>query len=170
MTRYLRDGIEIANEWSCRIFQYALIAIVSCMFFEVIARYAFNAPTLWGPETAELLFGLVAFMAGGYALVHGLHVKVDIFSRRWSPRVRAIVDSCTGLLFFIFAGGYLWGGIPHAWHAWVIRETSGSVWNPPLWPYKWVLVVGFVLILLQGLVYFAHNVVYAIRGKGELPA
>jgi TRAP-type mannitol/chloroaromatic compound transport system permease small subunit len=167
--RYFHKGIRLINEWFARIFHYVVLLIAAIMLTEVIARYVFNEPTLWGPETSEMLFGFIIFMAGGYVLLKGEHIRVDVLYRRFSARVRAILDSLTSLLFFTFVAAYLRVGITSAWKGWLIRETSGSVWDPPFWPFKWILVLGFILLLLQGISNFAQHLSYAIRGKGELP-
>ena len=51
------------------------------------------------------------------------------------------------LLFYQLALGRL------AHHSWVIGElSSDSPWRPPLYPFKWMMVVAMVLLLLQAVV------------------
>lgn len=166
--RYFHRGIAVINEWCHRLFHYIVPIVIVLFLFEVVARYVFNSPTLWGPETSEMLFGFLVFSSGGYLLLKNEHVRVDILFRRMPPRIQAVLNCVTLLLFFVFAGAYFWEGFKYAWQAWLIKETSGSVWDPPYWPYKWVLVVGFALLLLQGLSKLIQNLNYAIFGKGRV--
>lgn len=158
------------NEWVGRISKYLIFIICGIVFGEVIARYAFNAPTVWGMETAEFLFGPFVLLAGGYCLLHGRHVKIDIFYRRWSARTRAIASCVSYFLVFIFCIALMWRGFTGAWGAMLMCQTTGTIWNPPLWPYKFVLPMGFFLVLLQALRSFSSYLRYAISGKGEPPS
>lgn len=171
MLRFSNVGhsIDRVNEWIGRIIKYGIFVITGVVFGEVIARYAFNAPSVWGMETSELLFGFFVMLAGGYCLLHAHHVKVDIVYRRWSNRTRAIVDCVTYGLMIFFCGVFIWYGFKIAWGATLMQQTTGTIWNPPLWPYKLVFTAGFVLLLLQALRNFSSYLRYAISGKGELP-
>lgn len=162
-------SIDFVNEWIGRIVRYLIFVITGVVFGEVIARYVFNAPTVWGMETSELLFGFFVLLGGGYCLLHGHHVKVDILYRRWSPRTRAIVNCVTYLLTVFFCSVFIWYGFKIAWGATLMQQTTGTIWNPPLWPYKIVFTVGFLLLLVQVLRNFGSYLRYAISGKGEPP-
>lgn len=167
--RLFQRVVFLVNEWCGKLFRFVIPAIAVIFLIEVISRYGFNSPTLWGPETSEMLFGFVVFMSGGYILLVDQHTRVDVIYRRLSLRQRAILDSFIALLFFFFVLMYLRGAVPYALRATSIRVTSGSVWNPPYWPYEWTLVVGYCLLLLQGISSFMRSVVYAILGRGQVP-
>ena len=51
---------------------------VCVYFFEVVSRYIFDAPTIWAHQSSYLLFGMQYLLAGGFALLHGDHVRVDV--------------------------------------------------------------------------------------------
>ena len=63
-----------------RLFQatvWLMAVVVPVMLYEVVARYVFNAPTVWGMELAVLLFGPY-FLLGGPHLLHLKgHVALD---------------------------------------------------------------------------------------------
>jgi TRAP-type mannitol/chloroaromatic compound transport system permease small subunit len=117
--------------------------------YEVVARYAFNAPTRWAPSLAYMLYGAQFMLAAAYTLLKGGHIRTDVFYERWSPRTRALIDAVCyvffffpGMLFILVAGAVL------AWEAWEIRERAGG-W--PLYPLKAVIPLTAALLLLQGL-------------------
>jgi len=64
-----------------------------------------------------------------------------------------MIDLLGFLVFFgVFAVVFVLEGFEFARMAWAKMETSGSTaWNPPLYPLKTVLPVGFVLLLVQGI-------------------
>jgi TRAP-type mannitol/chloroaromatic compound transport system permease small subunit len=50
--------------------------------------------------------------------------------------------------------------------AYEIREVSQfTPWQPILWPFKSVLCVGFVLLVLQGIAEFIRSLVLLIKGE-----
>jgi TRAP-type mannitol/chloroaromatic compound transport system permease small subunit len=57
----------------------------------------------------------------------------------------------------------LWMGGQEAWHAWVIGERSdASPWRPILYPFKAVIPLTAVLLLVQGASEFIKSL-YAMR-------
>ena len=61
---------------------------------------------------------------GAYVLKHGGHVNVDILYGRFSPRIRAIIDLFTWLLFFYFCGLLLVKGWEMAWDSFVVAGNG----------------------------------------------
>ncbi|HLV29399.1 MAG TPA: TRAP transporter small permease subunit [Burkholderiaceae bacterium] len=130
----------------------ALMAvIVPVMMYEVISRYVFNAPTVWGMELAVLLFGPYFLLGGPYLLHLGGHVSLDLFHRRLQPRTRRIMDAFHLIVIITFCVILLYFAWPLAMQAFEFRETSFSAWNPPVWPYKFAVPVAVVLLALQSI-------------------
>jgi TRAP-type mannitol/chloroaromatic compound transport system permease small subunit len=46
-----------------------------------------------------------------------------------------------------------------------VRETSGSAWDPPVYPLKVALAFGVALLLLQGIAKFIRDLHLAVKGK-----
>ena len=80
----------------------------------------------------------------------------------WSPLRKAVVDLFTSIFFFIFAGTLLATGWIFAMDATRVHEVSFSEWTIAYWPFKWAIVVGAVLLILQGIAKLARDIV-AIR-------
>ena len=158
--------VDSLNEWIGRIAAYSLYALFAVMLFEVIARYAFNAPTQWSFELTLFIFAYATFLGGGYVLLHKAHVNVDIFYSRLPPRGRAIIDLCTAPIIFIFVVVLLWQGWAVFWNSFSFLEHSTvSRWNPPMYPIKIALPIGAGLVLLQALVKFIRDIIIAARGR-----
>ncbi|KZY37030.1 hypothetical protein A3731_15330 [Roseovarius sp. HI0049] len=136
---------------------WAVIAVFA-YYFEVVARYVFNSPTIWVHEGMFLMFGMQYLIAGAYAAMTDAHVKVDVFYAEWSPLRRAVVDLFTSIFFFIFAGTLLVTGWIFAMDATVVSEVSFSEWTIAYWPFKWAIVVGAVLLILQGIAKLARDI------------
>ncbi len=131
----------------------ALIGImVPVICYEVVARYAFDAPTVWAMELARLLLGPYFLLAGPYLLHLGGHVNVDILYNRLPARVARIVDLLT-VPAIVYVGWMLLSySLPLAITSWEQQETSTSAWNPQIWPAKATMPVAFALLIAQAAV------------------
>jgi TRAP-type mannitol/chloroaromatic compound transport system permease small subunit len=148
--RFLQT-IDAINDWVGNFLSYFLFAFFALLFIEVILRYFFNSPTVWANELAQMLFGTYAILGGGYILLIGGHVNVDIVYSRFSVKARAAIDIVTSLLFFLFCGMLLIYGGSLAWDSLSRFEHSQSAWNPPLYPAKLMIPLAAALLILQGI-------------------
>jgi TRAP-type mannitol/chloroaromatic compound transport system permease small subunit len=145
------------------------LPLVLVVAYEVIARYAFNAPTLWSFDVTYMLYGTIFMLGCAYALHKGAHIRTDFFYEKWTARTKGMVDSISYLVFFfpslimlLAASG------SEAWYAYTIHETSEQTpWRPILWPYKSVVPVTCVLLMVQGISETIKSV-YAWRTGIEL--
>jgi len=149
--KWFIETIDAINDWVGGFLSYFLFAFFVLLFIEVILRYFFNSPTVWANELAQMLFGTYAILGGGYILLTGGHVNVDILYSRYSVKTRAAIDIFTSLLFFLFCGMLLIYGGSLAWESLARFEHSQSAWNPPLYPAKLMIPLAAALLILQGI-------------------
>ena len=147
------DGVSTATGWLAG---WLIVPMTVAMSYEVVARYAFNAPTKWSYEVSYMLYGAQFMLAAAYTLLKGGHIRTDVFYERWSAKTRATIDALCYLLFF-FPGllCILYAGAVEARFAWEIGERSGlRIGSVPLPMYllKGVIPLTAALLLLQGLV------------------
>jgi len=128
------------------------IPLVLIVSYEVFARYLFHAPTIWSFELTYMLYGTIFMLGSAYALHKGAHIRTDFFFEKWSIRTKGVIDSIAYLVFFfpsIFVFMLVSGG--EGWYAYTINEESEQTpWRPILWPYKMVVPLTCVLLLIQG--------------------
>ena len=143
------DALSTATGWLAG---WLIIPMTLAVTYEVIARYAFNAPTMWAYDTTYMLFSTQFMLAAAYTLLRGGHIRTDVFYERWSARTRATVDAVSYVLFFFPGMAFvLYAGSVEAWQAWQIGERSDwSPWRPVLYPLKAVIPLTAALMLLQG--------------------
>ena len=127
------------------------IIAVFVYYYEVVVRYVFNSPTNWAHESMFLMFGMQYLVAGAYAMLAGSHVRVDIFYAKFSVRGKAFIDLLTSVFFFIFAGTLLYTSYIFSMDAIGQNEVSFTEWTIQYWPVKCVMVVGSLLLILQGI-------------------
>ena len=98
------------------------------------------------------LYGAAFLCAGGYVLLVDEHVRVDVVSQRFRPRLRAWLDGAVLLLVVLpvcVMLVYLGGGL--AMRSWQIGETSWHPGGPLHWPVLMCIPIGFSLLGLQAL-------------------
>ncbi|MCD6043380.1 MAG: hypothetical protein K0R40_2983 [Burkholderiales bacterium] len=128
------------------------IPLVLAVAYEVFARYIFNAPTIWSFDITYMLYGTIFMLGAAYALHKGAHIRTDFFFEKWSIRTKGVIDSTAYLVFFfpaIFT--FLIVSWDEGWYAYTINELSEQTpWRPILWPYKMVVPLACLLLLIQG--------------------
>ena len=152
MSKSRLDRMDMINEWIGRVAAFLILVIIAVTLFEVVMRYVFDAPTVWAMETSGLLQMNYVMLGGGYTLLHKGHVRVDVVYARFSPRGQAIADlTITTVLFFCFTGALLYYGTMYvALKSFMIKELSSSgIWYGQIWPFKQIIPIGTVLIMLQ---------------------
>jgi TRAP-type mannitol/chloroaromatic compound transport system permease small subunit len=128
------------------------VPLVLVVAYEVIARYLFNAPTIWSFDMTYMLYGTIFMLGAAFALHKGAHIRTDFFYETWSPRTRGTVDSISYIVFFFPSiVMLLLVSANESWYSFGIGETSEQTpWRPLLWPFKAVVPLTCVLLLLQG--------------------
>ena len=128
------------------------VPLVLAVSWEVISRYLFNAPTIWSFDVTYMLYGTIFMLGSAYALHKGAHIRTDFFFEKWSIRTQGMIDSIAYLVFFfpsIFV--FLLVSGAEGWYAYEINETSEQTpWRPILWPFKLVVPLTCLLLLIQG--------------------
>ena len=154
--------VDKVNKTVGEVFSSVCIVVMLFGTYEVFARYFFNRPTIWVWEQNGLLVLVIAALGGGYCLLVGGHIKVDVFYSHWSERTKAIVDSCTSVFIFLFLGAVLWQGAKVSLTSFQIAEHSETMYGPLIGPYKVVLTIGAFLFLMQGVANFTRSLLVAI--------
>ncbi len=149
-----------------KIVSFMIVAMILAIFYEVIMRYFFRAPTIWAHNLSLYLFGASSVLGGGYVLLHREHVRVDIIWARLQPRTQVIVDLITSILFFLFVVMFVWySWVDLAWPSILRLEPTFHPWGVPIWPFKLTLPVGAFLVLLMGVSKFIRDLYFVVTGR-----
>ena len=71
---------------------WLIVPLVFASVYEVVARYVFNAPTIWAYEIGYLMTGSGFLLGMAYALSRDAHIRIDVFSVNMTQRTKAIID------------------------------------------------------------------------------
>ncbi len=145
--------VDRVSELSGRAAAWLVLPLIFGVTYEVLARYLMNAPTVWAYDLAYMLYAGMFMLGAAYALRHAAHVRTDFLYNGFSDRRKALVDAVGYVLFLPALLFYLLALGRQALHSSQIGERSTeSAWRAPLYPFKWMLVIAIVLLLLQAAV------------------
>lgn len=153
MDRLLLLGDEIST-WVGKTIGWCILVLTLTTSYEVFMRYLFLAPTEWAFDVSYMLYGTLFMLAGAYTLARNGHVRGDFLYRAWEPRTQAKWDLVLYLLFF-FPGmlAFIYSGWGFAKLSWLMNERSAASPNGPIvWPFKWLIPITGVLMVMQGIV------------------
>ncbi len=159
--------IDTFSLWVGRSVCWLTVPLFGAMVYEVVARYAFIAPTMWAYDISRMLYGALFMLGAGYALSRGVHIRADFIYRNWSQRTQGLIDATLYTVFY-FPGllVFLWMATDFAYLAWYRGERGmDTAWMPYMAPIKTVLPTGIVLLLIQGVSELLKSVYAVMRGR-----
>lgn len=159
--------IDSVSEWAGKTVRWLGVVLVVQVTYEVVMRYVFIRPSLWSYEVSIMLGASLYVIAFAYTHRHRAHIRVDVIYTHLSPRSRAIIDVLGDLLVFfpliILLAIKSWDW---AWYAWSTGERMPITgWYPPAGPLRTIVMLGFVLLALQGVAEFVRNLHLMIRNR-----
>ncbi|MGD9182823.1 MAG: TRAP transporter small permease subunit [Desulfobacterales bacterium] len=157
--------IDSISDWSGKLFAYLLWPGVAVLVYEVVARYVFNAPTIWAHGMTQRIFAVYYFICGAYISLTRSHINMDIIYNRFTPRKKAVLDIISFFFFFAFCGVLLWYGSQYGLKSALRLEPCNTPFRAPLYPIKLMIPIGALLIILQELAQLWRNIYIAIKGK-----
>ena len=156
--------IEAMSEAVGRVVCWLIPVMVLVLMIEVIMRYCFKRPTLWAYDTSIFMYGYCGLFAGCYTLKHKSHIVVDVVFNMFKPRTKAILNCCTGILFFIFLLVFIKYTWDMAMVAWEGGHRGNTAWAPPIGHYRLIIPISAGLLLLQGIATWLRNFYFACTG------
>ena len=129
---------------------FALVPLVIATCYEVFSRYVMDAPTVWAYEVGYILTGSHFLLGMAYTLQCGEHIRIDIFSAKFSACTRAIIDLVAYTIILPLMLWLTYALFGHLVTGYTRNEHSGqSAMNLPVWPFRIVFLVAFTLLALQ---------------------
>jgi TRAP-type mannitol/chloroaromatic compound transport system permease small subunit len=180
-------AIDYFSEWQGRIACLLIVPIIFGMFYEVVARSFFTAPTLWAYDLSRMLAGMSFMLGAAYALMRGLHIRADFLYRGMTQKRQGQIDLVLYILMFMPAMLFLlnatyWFALKAApdWadfqfqlsptlglYTWLEtgEQAGDTTFFPPVTPIKGALFFGVLCLLIQGISEILKSWYAATRGK-----
>jgi TRAP-type C4-dicarboxylate transport system permease small subunit len=133
---------------------------------DVIGRGGFNSPVKGTPEMVSMSIVIITFLLAGYAVHSGAMLRTDVLAGLVGPRLYVFSALASGLLGAAFFALIVWGSIEPLHHAWASGEFEGEgALRVPVWPARFVVMFGALLVALIYLGQFITAVLALARGR-----
>ena len=127
-----------------------LVPLILTTTYEVLARYLFDAPTIWAYEVGYMLTGTHFLLGMAYTLQQGQFIRIDIFSQDMSEKTRALIDLCSYSVILPLMMWLTYGLTAYLISGFIKNERTGqSAMNMVVWPFRVVFLIAFTLLALQ---------------------
>jgi TRAP-type mannitol/chloroaromatic compound transport system permease small subunit len=145
-------AIDAFTRWTGKRLAWLILVAVIVSALNAIVRKAFDTSSNSWLELQWVLFSIVFLLCSSWTLLDNEHIRIDIVNNMLPKKLRDSID-VVGHAFFllpltivmIITGG------PFFMRSVEINEQSGNAGGLPQWPAKSLIIVGFTLLLIQGL-------------------
>lgn len=143
--------IDTINEKVGKTAAWLILIAVLVSTINALIRYGFSMSSNSWLELQWYLFAGTFLLCAPWALKCNEHIRIDVVTGRYSPRVHAWIDIVGSLAFLIpMCLVVLWAAVPFAVDSLVTGEMSSNSGGLIVWPAKMLIPVAFFLLLLQG--------------------
>lgn len=121
--------------------------LITCQMIWV--RSVLNQSSIW--QTEFVIYLMISATLIGLPYVQRVrgHINVDLVPIWLGNRMRRAFASLTLVAAILIIGVMFWFGAGIFFDAWERGETSGTVWDAPMWIPYLAMPIGFGLFLLQ---------------------
>ena len=169
------EPIGVLGKWLDRLYRAieSVLVVFICVLvvivtFEVIMRYFFGLPVIWGRDVVLWLYsaGFLLPVAYHYACNKQICASDLVYNLRLTPRQRATIDLASNAMLAAVAVFLFRPAVNRLLFAIRLNEVSIlTLWRPPLWPLLALIPIMLVLIGLQSVRGLAQAA--ASLGKGD---
>ncbi len=144
--------IDIINTWLGKRAAWLILAAVIVSAVNAIVRKTFDTSSNAWLELQWVLFSVVFLVCSPWTLLANEHIRIDIVNNMMPKWLRDTID-VIGHAFFLLplAIVMIVTGIPFFLRSYEINEQSGNAGGLPQWPSKALVMIGFTLLLIQGI-------------------
>ncbi|MFC5419760.1 MAG: C4-dicarboxylate ABC transporter [Stutzerimonas stutzeri] len=148
----LSRAIDSLNRKIGRSVAWLILVAVIVSAVNAIVRKLFNVSSNSWLELQWVLFGAVFLLCASWTLQVKEHIRIDIVNNLLPKRVQQWID-LIGHLFFLlpFCALIVYHSGPFFLRSYQVNEQSLSAGGLPQWPAKGLVIIGFFLLLLQGI-------------------
>jgi TRAP-type mannitol/chloroaromatic compound transport system permease small subunit len=144
--------IDAFNTRVGRLVAWGLLLAVAISSANAIVRKTLDTSSNSWLEAQWILFGLVFLLCAPWTFLQNEHIRIDIVSSLLPRRARSWIEYFGHLLFLIPTSLIMvYTAWPFFMRSWLQNEQSTNAGGLPVYPSKFLVLLGFTLLLLQGL-------------------
>ena len=145
-------GIDAFTKWTGKRLAWLILVAVVVSAVNAIIRKSFDMSSNSWLELQWVLFSVVFLWCSPWTLLDNEHIRIDIVNNMMPKKVRDSID-VIGHVFFLMplCVVMIITGVPFFLRSMHINEQSGNAGGLPQWPAKSLIMIGFALLLVQGI-------------------
>ncbi|WBL81617.1 TRAP transporter small permease subunit [Bradyrhizobium xenonodulans] len=148
----LSSRIDAFTRWTGKRLAWLIVAAVIISAVNAIVRKTFDTSSNSWLELQWVLFSIVFLLCAPWTLLDNEHIRIDIVNNALPKTVRNVIDVIGHLFFLIpLCIVMIVTGVPFFQRSFHINEQSGNAGGLPQWPAKALIMIGFALLLVQGI-------------------
>jgi TRAP-type mannitol/chloroaromatic compound transport system permease small subunit len=113
---------------------------------------------MWIIEMAQFIITGYYLLGGGYSMITGDHVRMDLIYSKLSDRNKAKMDMFTSFFLIFYLVTLLYGSISSLNYTIETKQRLFTAWAPYVWPIKTIMLIGIALMLLQCISMFFKDI------------
>ncbi len=147
----LSRGIDAFTKWTGKRLAWLILVAVVVSAINAIIRKTFDTSSNSWLELQWVLFSIVFLLCSSWTLLDNEHIRIDIINNLLPKKVRDSID-VIGHIFFLMPLCLVMiiTGVPFFLRSMQINEQSGNAGGLAQWPAKSLIMIGFAMLLVQG--------------------
>jgi TRAP-type mannitol/chloroaromatic compound transport system permease small subunit len=143
--------VDAVTTWIGKRVSWLILAAVVVSALNATIRKVFDTSSNSWLELQWVLFSIVVLLCSPWTLLANEHIRIDIVNNMLPKRLRDSID-VVGHAFFLLPLAIIMiiTGIPFFLRSIEINEQSGNAGGLPQWPAKALVMIGFGMLLIQG--------------------
>jgi TRAP-type mannitol/chloroaromatic compound transport system permease small subunit len=113
---------------------------------------------MWIIEMAQFIITGYYLLGGGYSMIMGDHVRMDLVYSKLSDHNKAKMDAFTSFFLVFYLVTLLYGSISSLIYTLETNQRLFTAWAPYVWPIKTIMFIGILLMLLQSISMFFKDI------------
>jgi TRAP-type mannitol/chloroaromatic compound transport system permease small subunit len=148
----LSRRIDAFTRWLGRRLAWLILVAVVISAVNAVVRKVFDTSSNSWLELQWVLFSIVFLLCSAWTLLDNEHIRIDIVNNMLPKQLRNSID-IVGHLFFLVPLCIIMiiTGVPFFRRSVEINEQSGNAGGLPQWPAKSLIMIGFAMLLVQGI-------------------
>ena len=149
-------------DWICikigRLTMYMVFVMMFILVLSFVTRNIINIPLMWIIEMAQFIITGYYLLGGGYSMIMGDHVRMDLVYSKLSDRNKAKMDMFTSFFLVFYLITLFYGSITSLIYTLETNQRLFTAWAPYVWPIKTIMFIGILLMLLQSISMFFKDI------------
>ncbi|WP_027571637.1 TRAP transporter small permease subunit [Bradyrhizobium sp. WSM1743] len=148
----LSSRIDAFTRWTGKRLAWLIVLAVIISAVNAIVRKTFDTSSNSWLELQWVLFSIVFLLCSPWTLLDNEHIRIDIVNNALPKTARNVIDVIGHLFFLVpLCIVMIITGVPFFQRSFHINEQSGNAGGLPQWPAKALIMIGFALLLVQGI-------------------